>query len=143
MDLVVFEMVNFCRVVCFILNVCIDVFRDLLWCKIKGGELILIKDIVVNKVKLEKYKKMFDVERKKLFLIGSVFVRYELFDILFMYFIVRNVCLEKIEIDLNEKWGKRFVVGDFSFFVVIEIIRLFRNDYYVYVIEVKIFEYVF
>lgn len=86
---------------------------------------------------------MFDVERKKLFLIGSVFVRYELFDILFMYFIVRNVCLEKIELDLNKKWGKRFVVGDFSFFVVIEIIRLFRNDYYVYVIEVKIFEYVF
>lgn len=136
-------MVNFCRVVCFILNVFIDVFRDLLWCKIKGGELILIKDIVVNKVKLEKYKKMFDVERKKLFLIGSVFVRYELFDILFMYFIVRNVCLEKIEIDLSKKWGKRFVVGNISFFVVIEIIRLFRNDYYVYVIEVRIFEYVF
>lgn len=137
MDPAALETANFCRVVCLILNICTDALRDLLRCKIKGGELILTKDIAANKAKLEKHKKMSDVERKKLFPTGSVLVRYESLDISLMYSIARNVCPEKIEPDPNKKWGKRPAVGDSSLLAAIETIRLSRNDYYAHATEAK------
>lgn len=143
MDQAVLETANFCRVVCLILNVCTDALRDLLRCKIKGGELILTKDIAANKAKLEKHKKMSDVERKKLFPTGSVLVRYESLDISLMYSIARNVCPEKIETDLSKKWGKRPAVGNTSLLAAIETIRLSRNDYYAHATEARIPEHVF
>lgn len=143
MDPAALETANFCRVVCLILNVCTDALRDLLRCKIKGGELILTKDIAANKAKLEKHKKMSDVERKKLFPTGSVLVRYESLDISLMYSIARNVCPEKIEPDLSKKWGKRPAVGNTSLLAAIETIRLSRNDYYAHATEARIPEHVF
>lgn len=143
MDPAALETANFCRVVCLILNVCTDALRDLLRCKIKGGELILTKDIAANKAKLEKHKKMSDVERKKLFPTGSVLVKYESLDISLMYSIARNVCPEKIEPDLSKKWGKRPAVGNTSLLAAIETIRLSRNDYYAHATEARIPEHVF
>lgn len=143
MDPAALETANFCRIVCLILNVCTDALRDLLRCTIEGGELILTKTIAANKVKIEKHKKMSDVERKKLFPTGNVLVRYESLDISLMYSIARNVCPEKIESDLNKKWGKRPASGDTSLLAAIETIRLSRNDYYAHATEGKIPEHVF
>lgn len=67
MDQAALETANFCRVVCLILNVCTDALRDLLRCKIKGGELILTKDIAANKAKLEKHKKCLMLKEKSYF----------------------------------------------------------------------------
>lgn len=67
MDPAALETANFCRVVCLILNVCTDALRDLLRCKIKGGELILTKDIAANKAKLENTKKCLMLKEKSYF----------------------------------------------------------------------------
>lgn len=66
-------------------------------------------------------------------------VEYCLFDFIMMYFVVRNVCFDKIELN-KFKWGKILVFGDKSFFVVIEIIWGCRNIFFVYVIEVKFYD---
>lgn len=67
-------------------------------------------------------------------------VKYRKLDFILMYLIVRNVCFDKIELNsINKyKWGKKLVFGDISFFVVIERIWVCRNEFFVYVIEVKI-----
>lgn len=67
MDPAALETANFCRIVCLILNVCTDALRDLLRCKIKGGELILTKIIAANKVKIEKHKKCLMLKEKSYF----------------------------------------------------------------------------
>lgn len=70
-------------------------------------------------------------------------MRYESLDITLMYLIARNVCPEKIEPDLNKKWGKKPAAGDTSLLAAIETIRLSRNNYYAHATEAKIPEHVF
>lgn len=94
--------------------------RDFLQCKLSGGELILIKILVLNRKKIEYY--FLDIQKKILFFLKNGLVKYRKLDFILMYLIVRNVCFDKIELNsINKyKWGKKLVFGDISFFVVIE-----------------------
>lgn len=112
--------------------------RDLLQCKISGGELILTQTLAINRKKIE--HRLSDIQKKILFPPKNGLVKYTKLDFTLMYSIVRNVCPDKIETNKKKKykWGEKPVPGDTSLFAAIERIRACRNEFFAHATEAKI-----
>lgn len=134
------ETANFCRLARLILDVCNAAMRDLLRCIISGGELMLTQTLAMNKKKIERSNRLFDIQKNILFPPNHGLVKYAKLDFTLMYFIVRNVCPDKIEPDSTNKykWGKKPVAGDTSLLAAIERIRACRNEFFAHATEAKI-----
>lgn len=132
------ETANFCRLARLILDVCNAAMRDLLQCKISGGELILTQTLAINRKKIE--HRLSDIQKKILFPPKNGLVKYTKLDFTLMYSIVRNVCPDKIETNKKNKdnWGEKPVPGDTSLLAAIERIRACRNEFFAHATEAKI-----
>lgn len=132
------ETANFCRLARLILDVCNAAMRDLLQCKLSGGELILTQTLALNRKKIEHH--LLDIQKKTLFPPKNGLVKYRKLDFTLMYSIVRNVCPDKIEPNSTNKykWGKKPVPGDTSLLAAIERIRACRNEFFAHATEAKI-----
>lgn len=132
------ETANFCRLARLILDVCNAAMRDLLQCKLSGGELILTQTLALNRKKIEHH--LLDIQKKTLFPPKNGLVKYRKLDFTLMYSIVRNVCPDKIEPNSTNKykWGKKPVPGDTSLLAAIERIRDCRNEFFAHATEAKI-----
>lgn len=132
------ETANFCKIARLILDVCNAAMRDLLQCKLSGGELILTQTLALNRKKIEHH--LLDIQKKTLFPPKNGLVKYRKLDFTLMYSIVRNVCPDKIEPNSTNKykWGKKPVPGDTSLLAAIERIRACRNEFFAHATEAKI-----
>ncbi|XP_062602691.1 uncharacterized protein LOC134264415 [Saccostrea cucullata] len=132
--------INFCLLARILLDVCSDAMRDLLRCKIKGGEVILTQKIYQKRNKLNKLKNLHDAQKKLIMPPNNELVRYNSLDFSLMYTIMRNVCPSQIESDssLQDKWGKFPDANDLSLLAALERIRHCRNDFFAHNTSAKV-----
>ncbi|XP_062617455.1 uncharacterized protein LOC134279109 isoform X2 [Saccostrea cucullata] len=121
------ETINFYLLARLLLDVCSDAMRDLLRCKISGGEGMLTKEIYQNRDKLNHLS----ISQKNIIMPpNNQLVQYDSLDFTLLYTIFRNVCPKKIEADVKKqkKWGKPPEDGDMSLITALERIRVCRNS---------------
>lgn len=132
------ETVNFCKLARLILDVCNAAMRDLLRCKISGGELILTQTLKKLK-QTEIYSRLSKIQKKIIFPPNNGLVKYTKLDFTLMYLIVRNVCPDKIEPNSQKsKWGGKPQAKVTSLLAAIEKIRECRNEFFAHATEAKI-----
>ena len=126
------ENVNFFRFARLILDVCLDVLRDLIKSKISGGERELTKRIALNRNKILRSCRLSDNQENILFPSNNGVVKYKSLDFTLIYIIFRNVLHEEIEPDSikNKRWGKSPPTSDTSLLAAIERIRECRNTFF-------------
>nr|XP_022286494.1 uncharacterized protein LOC111099486 isoform X2 [Crassostrea virginica] len=126
------ENVNFFRFARLILDVCLDVLRDLIQSKISGGERELTKKIALNRNIILRSCRLSDNQENIIFPSNNGVVQYKSLDFTLIYLICRNVLHEEIETDSikNKRWGKRPSPWDTSLLAAIERIRECRNEFF-------------
>lgn len=133
------ETVNFCKLARLILDVCNAAMRDLLRCKISGGELILTQTLKNKKEIIQKNCRLSNIQKKIIFPPNNGLVKYTKLDFTLMYLIVRNVCPDKIEPNSQKsKWGGKPQAKVTSLLAAIEKIRECRNEFFAHATEAKI-----
>lgn len=134
------ETVNFCKLARLILDVCNAAMRDLLRCKISGGELILTQTLKNKKKIIQKNCRLSYIQENIIFPPNNGLVKYTKLDFTLMYLIVRNVCPDKIGPNSKNEsnWGKKPEAEDTSLLAAIEMIRACRNEFFAHATEAKI-----
>lgn len=131
---------NFCLLARLLLDVCSDAVRDLLRCKIKGGEVILTQEIYKKRTKLNQLTQLHDAQKKIILPPQNQIVRYNSLDYTLMYTVIRNVCPYKIEPEERKQncWGKKPMDSDSSLLAALERIRLCRNDFFAHATSAEV-----
>ncbi|XP_061169359.1 uncharacterized protein LOC133178653 [Saccostrea echinata] len=125
---------NFYLLARLLLDVCSDALRDLLRCKIGGGEGILTKAIYQSRDRLNHLSSS---QKNLIMPPDNKLVQYDTLDFTLLYTIFRNVCRNKIESDAR-KWGKPPLDGDSSLLAALERIRLCRNNCFAHATSARV-----
>lgn len=131
---------RFCLLARLLLDVCSDAVRDLLRCKIKGGEVILTQEIYKKRNKLNQLRQLHDAQKKIILPPQNQIVRYNSLDYTLMYTVIRNVCPYKIEPEERKQncWGKKPMDSDSSLLAALERIRFCRNDFFAHATSAEV-----